>query len=166
MALGACSSTVSLYCAINGSPGRSVARIAMVDSRSGDPVRLPQAIRYVAVGQGLRIGAHALGRALSSGLRERARVARESVRRAMEQLQPELEEIMRAHRGDPDARDAAIKRLYEERRVDPTSSCLPQLVAGLAESSVGFAMWTLALRSPLRQGLPERLAGVVFVRVR
>ncbi len=48
--------------------------------------------------------------------------------KSLQNLQPKLEEIKRAHAGDKEAASRAMMELYKTEKVNPLSSCLPLLI--------------------------------------
>ena len=73
------------------------------------------------------------------------------------EFQAELRELKRLHADDPKALEEAMARLYRDHNFNPCTSCLwPVLIITAARA---FPMFL----SPLRQGLPDRVAGIVTV---
>ncbi len=76
----------------------------------------------------------------------------------MAELQPRLDELRRVHADDPDALDQATMKLYREQKINPLRSCWWAILFGAGARTIPL------LRSPLRQSLPDRVAGIVVVR--
>ena len=78
-----------------------------------------------------------------------------------ERLKSEIEAARDRCTGDSDALQREIIRIYSENKVQPMRiSCLPALARPLLITAIDLpAFW-----SPLKQSLPDRLAGIVTVR--
>ena len=126
--------------------GASVMRIRRVDIRTGGPITLRAALIQNLVSQGSSVAWSKVTRPLTK--RSKSRLA---------EIRPELDELERVHADDPVARQEATMRLYEDHKVNPSASCLATLLSI-------FVFRTLpVLLSPLRQSLPDRVAGIVVV---
>jgi uncharacterized RDD family membrane protein YckC len=127
------------------SPGWQLLGLRRVDAHTGGPVGVRSAL--------IRDAVSAAERALSRPLLRRA--WRRSSERTAE-LQPRIDELKRAHADDSVALQRALMELYKDEKLNPLAPCL----WGLAGTSV---LRLLALWSPRRQTLPDRLAGLVVV---
>lgn len=132
------------------SPGYRLLGLRRVDLRTGGPVGIRSAIVRIAV---TRARAALVSR-LSAPVRRRGEVQRR-------ELAPELEKLIRRHRDDPtETRQRAIADFYRERNVTPFAPLARLVLPGLAATC---ASEMIALWSPLRQGLTDRLAGTVVI---
>ncbi|MGH2833056.1 MAG: hypothetical protein ACRDK2_09800, partial [Solirubrobacteraceae bacterium] len=78
-----------------------------------------------------------------------------------ERLKLEIEVARDRCGGDSDALQHEMLRIYSENKVQPMRiSCLPALARPLLIAAIDLpAFW-----SPLKQSLPDRLAGIVTIR--
>lgn len=120
--------------------------IRRVDVRTGGPITLRAALIRHLVSRGYVL---ATGWILGpSTKRSQSR---------MEEIRPALSELQRLHANDPEALLKATSKLYREHKVNPFASCLwPMLFAVVVRLLPAFL-------SPLRQSLPDRVAGIVVV---
>jgi hypothetical protein len=126
------------------SPGRRIAGIRAADAATGGPVSVrASTIRHIT------------GTALSEFVSSLTRPMQVRNMERLKALGPETMETARMNRTDPAARRA----LLEQSRL-AQNSCLGCLIPLLFVSGVNYLP---ALRSPLNQTLPERLAGIVIV---
>jgi hypothetical protein len=146
MALDVASLTVELNSINHRTLGARVMRIRRADARTGGPVSLRSALISNLARRAIATALAPLG----------ARATQRNTTR-MKALQPRLKQIQREHSDDAEARQEALMRFYKEHNVNPLASCLPTLVIGFAAPLVP------ALLSPLRQTIPHRLAGIVWV---
>jgi uncharacterized RDD family membrane protein YckC len=128
------------------SPGRRIVRIRRVEARTGGPVTVRSAAIRLAATEGSRRVNN-----WWSGPRRRRAMQR------MDDLQPGLKDIQRAHRDDPEALERAMMDFHKAHDVNPLRACLP-LVPGMLLLSLP------ALLSRRRQTAIEWLAGTVVVR--
>jgi 60Kd inner membrane protein/RDD family len=126
--------------------GARVMRIRRADARTGGPVSIRSAL--------ISNLAH---RTIAAALAPLAVRATKRHTERMQTLQPELKQIQREHDDDMEARQEALQRFYTEHKVNPLASCLPTFVIGL------IVPWVPALLSPLRQTIPHRLAGIIWI---
>lgn len=129
-------------------PGFRMLHLRRVDADTGGPVAVRAAVVRSVVAQGR-----------SAVL---SRLFAPLTRRQTDRIQshaPELKEIHARHRGDPEALNDALMEFYRENKLNPLASCGWILVPPL----VALATDAPTLRSPLRQGLADRLAGTVVV---
>jgi hypothetical protein len=126
--------------------GARAMRIRRAHALTGGPVTIRSAlIRYWAQ------------RATSAGLRPLAKRASKRSTERMQALQPQFKELQRAHADDKVAQQQALMRFYQEHNVKPFGSCAPTLLTLVAPSLA-------VLFSPRRQSLPDRAAGIVWVK--
>jgi uncharacterized RDD family membrane protein YckC len=126
--------------------GARAMRIRGADALTGGPVTIRSAL--------IRNWAQ---RATSAGLRPLAKRASKRSTERMQALQPQLKELQRAHADDKAAQQQALMRFYQEHKINPFRSCAPTLLTVVAPSLA-------VLFSPRRQSLPDRLAGIVWVK--
>ncbi len=126
--------------------GARVMGIRRVDVRTGGPITLRAALIRHVVSDG-----HGL--ATSWILRPMTR----RMKSGMEELRPALRELQRAHAGEPEALQEATMKFYRDHKVNPFASCLWPMLSGV------FVRMLPAFLSPLRQSLPDRVAGIVAV---
>jgi hypothetical protein len=126
--------------------GARMMGIRRVEVWTGGPITLRAALIRHVVSRGFGL---AIGR-ISRPITKRARSR-------MDEIQSALRELQRAHADDPEALLAATTKLYRDHDVNPFASCLwPMLI-------VAFVRTLPVFLSPLRQGLPDRVAGIVTV---
>jgi uncharacterized RDD family membrane protein YckC len=125
--------------------GARAMRIRRVDALTGGPVTVRSALIRNWV-----------QRATSAGFRPLAKRASEQSAERMQALQPQIEELQRAHADDEAAQQQALMRFYRVHKVNPLGSCAPPLLPFVARSLV-------VLFSRRRQSLQDRLAGIVWV---
>jgi hypothetical protein len=128
------------------SPGYRALALRRVDVRTGGPL----SARHVLVEQLVTMASGELRRRVMKPWMTRTK-------RRLEALKPELAEVRRVHADDREAQKRALKEFYKRNRVNPAASCAPPLL-GVA------VMQAPVLWSPLRQTIPERLAGIVVVQ--
>jgi hypothetical protein len=127
--------------------GARVMGIRRVDVRTGGPITLRVALIRHVVSHGCGV---ATGWILGP-------ITKRSISR-MEEIQPALPESQRVHADDPEALQEATSKLYRDLNVNPSASCLwPPMLA------VVFVRMLPVFLSPLRQSLPDRVAGIVAV---
>jgi uncharacterized RDD family membrane protein YckC len=128
-------------------PGSRIVGIRLVDARTGGPLSLRQA----TLRAGSRQGWLFLVRRLTARLGKAEQFKHRD-------LQSKIEALKRAHEDDHDAFQHAMMKMYKENQVRPYVSCLP----ALAQLPLGLAIEAPALWTPLQQGLPDKLAGMII----
>jgi hypothetical protein len=79
-----------------------------------------------------------------------------------DQLRSELEAARAWFPDDPEARDHALMQVYKDRQVNPMQSCAPVLARIPLLAAIDLPLFP----APLRQSLPDRLAGTAIMRER
>jgi YidC/Oxa1 family membrane protein insertase len=74
----------------------------------------------------------------------------------MQDLQPEMERLKKVHKGDAVALNQAMAELYQEKGINPLSSCLPMLV----QMPILFSIWQAIM------GSPELFSNAYFLWIR
>lgn len=130
-------------------PGFRIVGIRLVDARTGGPVSLRQATVRVSA---QRVWPPLVRRFTSRPLK--AQQARQ------QEMRSRIEALKREYGEDREALQLAITEAYRETQIRPYTACLPALIPLL----FSLAIQAPALCSPLRQGLPDKLAGTTVVR--
>lgn len=147
-ALNAVAAMLALRHRERRSPGFRILGLRRVDVSTGDPPRREQElVRNVTRSSWQAFCRQALPP-------KKQRLA------ANDHLQAQLRIARERHPDDPRARHAEQARVYREHRIDPTrSSCMPVYLRIVLVGLIDLPLpW-----SPLKQSLPDRLAGLVVV---
>jgi hypothetical protein len=127
--------------------GARMMGIRRVEVRTGGPISVRAALQRRLVSNGYGLITRWAVRPLVTRSRSR-----------MKQTQPEFRELQRVHADEPDAfREARIK-LYRDHKVKLSASCLGPFLRAVMLRTLPI------LLSQTRQGLPDRVAGIVTVR--
>lgn len=127
-------------------PGARLLGIRRADARTGDPVGVHSALVLYGATHGW-----------SELIKQVCRPFERQSAERREALDGELRRIEAIYPSDLETRQQATLHLYKVKKISPFGSCLWRLAALMALQAP--KLW-----SPLRQSLPERLAGVVVVR--
>lgn len=148
IALRVCAFVLNVLLTGRRGPGSRIVGIRLVDARTGGPVSLRQAILRVGARQGWEL----MVRRLTVRLGKAERLEQPDLR-------SEIEALKREHGDDRDAFQHAMMEMYRENQVRPYTACLPALI----QLPLGVAIEAPALWTPLRQGLPDKLAGTIVI---
>jgi uncharacterized RDD family membrane protein YckC len=131
------------------STGARIMGLRLVDAHTGSSVSWQQAI--------VRAGTRQAWQALAMRVAPKQKI---DGLPEMETLRSEVEAAQREYAEDDDAAQRTIMEIYQRRKVEPVrASCLPALL----RFSLTLAIELPALWTPLKQALPDRLAGTVVV---
>lgn len=132
------------------SPGFRLLGLQLVDARTGGELsRQQEVIRHIT------------RQAWSLVCRQLISTPKVQASLDHERLKSEIQAAQDRCAGDSDALQHEIIRIHSENKVHPARiSCLPALVRPLLIAAIDLpAFW-----SPLKQSLPDRLAGIVTIR--
>jgi 60Kd inner membrane protein len=80
--------------------------------------------------------------------------------REHDQLRAELNAVKARFPDDLEARNQALMQIYKDNRINPAQSCAPALARIPLLAAIDLPLFS----APLRQSLPDRLAGTAVVR--
>lgn len=126
--------------------GARVMGIRRVEVRTSGPIGVRAAVQRRLVSDGY-------GLVTSWAVRPLVKRSRSK----MKQIQPEFRELRRVHGDDPEALNEARSKLYRDHKVSVSASCLGPFLSAVLLRTLPI------LLSPTRQGLPDRVAGIVTV---
>jgi hypothetical protein len=120
--------------------------IRRVDVRTGGPVTVRSALIHHLAGEALRRTSKLVGERLTKSSEARRK-----------ELEPEIARLQREHADDSAAQQRALMAFYREHNVNPLTPLI--LRAG---ATITF-LYLPSFLTPLRQSLPDLLAGIVTV---
>ena len=85
--------------------------------------------------------------------------------KALADLQPRIDELRVEHQDDPAALNQALMATYRQHDLDPVTGCTGTLPGPLVHLVCGWVVYRGVLRPPLHQGLHDRIANAVVVRL-
>jgi hypothetical protein len=130
--------------------GARLLGIRLVDARTGRQISRKQALVRAASGRVWQVATARLARRSRDPLGDRER----------EDFRAKMEAVWRQFPDDSDACQEAFRRIHDEMPKPDMRGCWLALVARLL---LTVAIEAPALWSPLKQGIPDKLAGTVHV---